>query len=66
MPTREFIIITLTSYSARRTALIKTIQSLILQDEIYDFIVIWLAEQDYKQMASHLKKFEKYTNTRVC
>ena len=60
MPTREFIIITLTSFSARRTALIKTLQSLILQDEIYDFIVIWLAEQDYKQMASYLKKYEKY------
>ena len=41
-------------------ALIKTIQSLIMQDEHYDLIVIWLARQDYELMASHLRKYRKY------
>ena len=58
--TQEFIIITLTSYNARSAALIKTIQSLIMQDEHYDLIVIWLARQDYELMASHLRKYRKY------
>lgn len=59
-PTQKGVIITLTSYKIRTKFLIKTLQSLIMQDVGYDLIVVWLAQQDYEEMLSHLEPYGKF------
>lgn len=59
-PTQKGVVITLTSYKIRTKFLIKTLQSLIMQDVGYDLIVVWLAPQDYEEMLAHLEAYRKF------
>ncbi len=54
------IVLSMTTYPAREQKVIWTIKSLLRQNTAVDKFVVWLDQDEYKQLPNRLSAFEKY------